>query len=241
MKHFYIFFLLSFLCGCPSKESPLPTAAIPESREGYIFPDGSKWDDYIMEFQKITSKKEDIDILWLGDSITEFWKLDENKKVYEEYFGQYKSYNFSIRGDCTQHLLWRIENSNFSNISPKIVILLIGANNWMDTAQNTAIGVIENAKAIRRMLPNSKLILLGIFPQKISPEDPIRIKIDATNEILSKFKQENTFYYNIGNIFVAAGGIIPQKIMPDFLHLSEEGYKKWAEVLSGIITNFYNK
>ena len=91
-------------------------------RKGHVFSDGKTWNEYVEEFKKIASRNEEIDILWLGDSITEFWR-DEGTQVYEEFFGEYKSYNFGIRGDCTQHLLWRVKNGELGNLSPKVIFV----------------------------------------------------------------------------------------------------------------------
>src|ERR1043165_2202337 len=74
------------------------------------------------------AKKGDIDLLFLGDSITDGWR-GGGKKVWETNFAPLKAANFGISGDRTEHVLWRIENGELEGIDPKVVILMIGTNN----------------------------------------------------------------------------------------------------------------
>ena len=39
------------------------------------------------------------------------------------------------------------------------------------------------------------------------------------------------YYLDIGRVFLGDDGKISPEIMPDFLHLSETGYKLWAEAI----------
>src|SRR5688572_7309019 len=50
------------------------------------------------------AKKGDIDLLLLGDSITDIWQ--RSAATYPTYFGKYKVANFAISGDTTQGVLW---------------------------------------------------------------------------------------------------------------------------------------
>src|SRR5438128_8879219 len=73
------------------------------------------------------SKQGNIDILFLGDSITNRWP-----RVGEwswRKLAPYKPANFGIDADCTEHVLWRLEHGELDAISPKVVVLLIGSNN----------------------------------------------------------------------------------------------------------------
>jgi hypothetical protein len=47
-----------------------------------------------------------IDLLLHGDSITDFWALnDDNRAMFDKYFGSIKTANFAISGDTTQGVL----------------------------------------------------------------------------------------------------------------------------------------
>jgi len=73
------------------------------------------------------AKQGDIDLLFLGDSITDRWpRVGEESWVK---LAPFKPADFGVEGDCTEHLLWRIEHGELDAISPKVVVVLIGSNN----------------------------------------------------------------------------------------------------------------
>ena len=57
--------------------------------------------------QKARMEQGDVDLLWVGDSITHFWETT-GKEVWDSYYGNRKAMNFAISGDRTGHVLWRI-------------------------------------------------------------------------------------------------------------------------------------
>jgi len=40
---------------------------------------------------------------------------------------------------------------------------------------------------------------------------------------------KQVFFLDIGKKFLEEDGTLPRRIMPDLLHLSQEGYRIWAE------------
>jgi len=57
-----------------------------------------------------TAKAGNIDLLLHGDSITDWWVQDENKQVFEKYFGGIRTANFAVSGDRTEGVLWGLHN-----------------------------------------------------------------------------------------------------------------------------------
>src|SRR5205814_1275689 len=75
------------------------------------------------------AKQGDVDVLFLGDSITQGWE-GAGKQVWKDHFEKLKAANFGIGGDQTQHVLWRItEGKELEGIHPKVIVLMIGTNN----------------------------------------------------------------------------------------------------------------
>src|SRR5919199_5547543 len=75
------------------------------------------------------ARKGDVDVLFLGDSITHDWE-GRGKEAWKERFEPLKAANFGIGGDRTQHVLWRItKGKELEGIHPKVVTLMIGTNN----------------------------------------------------------------------------------------------------------------
>src|SRR5271169_5853760 len=74
------------------------------------------------------AKKGGVDILFMGDSITDNWR-SKGKNVWDKVYAPRHAANFGIGGDRTQHVLWRIENGELDGINPKVTVLMIGTNN----------------------------------------------------------------------------------------------------------------
>ncbi len=182
------------------------------------------------------AKKGDIDVLFMGDSITDFWRQESGviagKPVLDKYFGQMKVANFGIAGDTTQGVLYRLQNGEGQGFSPKAVMLMIGTNN---TGRNTAAEIAEGIGAIvlqmQKNFPKAKILLLAIFPRSTA-NDPVRATIAEINSIISRLHDgDRVHYLDIGSKFLDADGNIPIDIMSDALHPSTKGYEIWAEAV----------
>ncbi|MCS7014578.1 MAG: platelet-activating factor acetylhydrolase IB subunit [Gemmatales bacterium] len=196
------------------------------------------------------AKRGGIDVLFLGDSITDAWGGEgHNPKapgasLFEREFVPLKTANFGIGGDRTQHVLWRIQNGELDGIRPKVVMLMIGTNNSNgndNTAEEIADGITAIVREIHQRSPKTKVLLLGIFPRGKDPSNPAvkaqREKISRVNQIIAKLDDggKTVKYLDIGHLFIKPDGHIPPEIMPDYLHLSEKGYELWAQAVKPVI------
>ena len=73
-------------------------------------------------------KQGNVDLLFIGDSITQGWE-GAGKAAWSEKYGKRNAVNLGIGGDRTQHVLWRLDNGNIDGIKPKLAVLMIGTNN----------------------------------------------------------------------------------------------------------------
>ena len=195
------------------------------------------------------AKKGGIDVLFLGDSITDFWRTANpnrgGKNVWEREFAPLHAANFGISGDRTQHVLWRLDHGEVDGIDPKVVVLMIGTNNTglerdKVTRRNTPEQTVEGVKAVvrelREKLPHAKILLLAIFPRGAKPDDPQRQEVNAINREIVKLADGKTIQWlDLGPKFLAADGTLPKEIMPDFLHPSEKGYEIWAAEMKPLL------
>ncbi|MEM6691905.1 MAG: acetylglucosamine-6-sulfatase, partial [Planctomycetota bacterium] len=77
-----------------------------------------------------------------------------------------------------------------------------------------------------------KVILHGIFPRGAGPLDPKRLNNIAINQQIRRFADgDRVQFLEIGDQFLEEDGTISKQIMPDLLHLSTEGYERWAKAL----------
>ena len=213
------------------------TAIKPEPRD-------SAWVKRHEGFVEI-AKKGGVDVLFLGDSITDFWRRDDpktgGKKVWDANFASMRAANFGISGDRTQHVLWRLQNGELEGIKPKVVVLMIGTNNTglerdKVTPRNSTPEVVEGVttivKTLRTKLPATKILLLAIFPRAEKPDDPQRRQVNEINTAIAKLADGKTVrFLDLGPKFLAADGTLPAEIMPDFLHPGEKGYEIWAAAI----------
>lgn len=175
-------------------------------------------------------KKGNVDLIFIGDSITQGWE-GAGKNVWAKYYGSRNAVNLGIGGDRTEHVLWRLDNGNIEGISPKLAVLMIGTNNsGSNSSKEIAEGVTAIVNKLRKQLPNTKVLVLGIFPRGADEADKRRQVNKGANEIISKLADEkNIFYLDIGPKFLEADGKLSKEIMPDLLHLNEKSYTIWAE------------
>jgi lysophospholipase L1-like esterase len=182
------------------------------------------------------AKQGDANILFMGDSITDFWRNPEGnyagKPVLDKYFGQWKVANFGIAGDTTQGVLYRLQDGEGQGIKPKAVMLMIGTNN---TGRNSAAEIAEGVGAIvlslQNHFPDAKILLLGIFPRSRA-NDPVRATIAEINKTIAKLNDgKSVRYLDIGAGFLDADGNIPQDVMSDGLHPTMKGYEIWAKAV----------
>jgi beta-glucosidase len=180
----------------------------------------------------------DYDIEFIGDSITEGWE-GKGKNVWQEMGGKYKIINMGVGGDRTEHVLWRFEQGQLDGIKAKVAVVMIGTNNsnknkdGTDTYTDADIlaGVTAIVDQIRARQPDTRIILLGIFPggKNFNLQRGRLLEID---QVLAKLDDgQHVFYLDFGSQYVEPDGTISKDIMPDALHPNEAGYKIWASAM----------
>lgn len=176
-------------------------------------------------------KGNQVNLLWIGDSIVQRWET-QGKPVWDKYYAGRGAVNLGISGDRTQHVLWRLGHGNVDGISPKLAIVMIGQNNGPhNTAAEIAEGVTAIVARLRQKLPETKILLLGIFFRGEKPNEE-QVKLAETNAIISKLADDqHIFYLNVNNIFLSPDGSIQGALMPDFEHPNEQGCRVWAEAI----------
>jgi lysophospholipase L1-like esterase len=202
-----------------------PATAVPKPRDG-------AWLEVHNSLVSL-AKQGDVDLLFLGDSITQGW---HENGTWQRFYAPRKAANFGIGGDRTEHVLWRIQNGELSGIEPKLTVLLVGTNNLSDnTPDEIAQGISAIIGEIRHRLPRTKVLLLGIFPRGRRP-DAVRDRIKSVNQKIAKFDDGSRVrFLDIGPAFLSDEGTITREIMPDYLHLTRHGYRIWADAMEPIL------
>jgi lysophospholipase L1-like esterase len=116
-------------------------------------------------------------LIFLGDSITQDWESDGPEPwrafvpEWRRFYGDRDAVNLGFKGDTTASLLWRIRNGEVDGIAPKAAVILIGANNlgrlhW--SAADTVLGIDTIIGELRKRLPATRILLLGVLPSERS-------------------------------------------------------------------------
>ena len=178
---------------------------------------------------------KDVGILFLGDSITHGWE-GAGKATWEKYYAKRNALNLGFGGDRTQHLNWRLLNGELpENVNPKVAVIMIGTNNTghvMQAANETAAGIGRVVEILRDRRPDTKILLLGIFPRDPQPNGKGRTRNREVNALASKLADGKMIHYmDLADTFLDENGRLTKEIMPDFLHPKEKGYALWAEAI----------
>ena len=180
------------------------------------------------------AKQGDVDLAFIGDSITEGWE-GAGKKVWQQFYGKRKTLNLGISGDRTEHIIWRLTHGNLENVTPKVAVVMIGTNNtghFMQDPIEVAAGVERIVEILGERVPSTQILLLGVFPRGANPTDEGRLNNIAINQVIRRLHDGVKIHYaDIGAAFLENDKTITPEIMPDALHLSAEGYQRWAEAL----------
>ncbi len=184
------------------------------------------------------------EIVFIGDSITHLFEGDlaspgRGEKIWKELFAAGKAMNLGFGWDRTQNVLWRLDNGEFANQTPKMAVVLIGTNNLTGTENartNSPAEIVGGIQAvcgrILSLSPQTHILLMGIFPRS-SPSDPLRKNIREINSNLEKWAsgRKGFQFLDIGDKFLSPDKFIPKELMDDGVHPTTEGYRIWAEAI----------
>lgn len=188
-------------------------------------------------------KQGNVGVLFIGDSITHGW--DGQKALWDASFGRWNPVNAGFSGDRTEHVLWRLENGEIDGIQPKAAVLMIGTNNSNGdeyTAEQIAEGIEAIVCTLRTKLPQTKVLILAIFPRGSKEQmadktqngsyNPQWAKNDKASQLASQLADGKWIYYlDINKAFLNAEGVLTREVMPDLLHPKEKGYQLWADAM----------
>jgi len=186
--------------------------------------------DWMQKFERncARTKAGPVDLLFLGDSITEGWR---GSPVWNEFYGKLNAAPYGISGDHTENLIWRIQNGEIDGLSPKLIVILIGTNNFgFNTSAQIAEGVMAVADEAKKRCPGSTILIMGVFPRGEKASDPVRAKVAEINKLLAESSASRPVkFMDIGKAFLSQDGSISKELMYDFLHPSAKGQRVWAE------------
>ena len=201
--------------------------------------------------EKLDAKKQLLDagknvqLVFVGDSITHGWE-NSGRQLWEERFAPRGAFNIGFSGDRTEHVLWRLgvgdagkENNEIAGLKPKLFVVMIGTNNTghrKGAPEATAAGIEQIVDRLLEQSPQSKVLLLAVFPRGERADDELRKINDAVNERIAKLgDRDRVEFLDLSDVFLDDDGTLPKSVMPDLLHPNAEGYQLWADAIEGPI------
>lgn len=162
-------------------------------------------------------------VLFLGDSITDGWKLGE-------YFPGKPYVNRGISGQITGEMLGRMK-ADVLDLKPAAMVVLAGTN---DLARGVALETIQNNLAMIGMLGRAagiKVIFASILPvggpQQVAARPPEKILL--LNGWIKEHAQREAFtYLDYHSAMKDDKGLLQAELANDGLHPNEAGYKLMA-------------
>lgn len=176
-----------------------------------------------------------VDLIWIGDSIVHLWEV-VGAPVWEQYYAKRNAVNMGFSGDRTSQVLWRLEHGHLNGINPKLAVVMIGTNNYhVNTAEEIAAGVKAIVARLRSSLPETRILLLGIFPRaNVDTEYQERL-VQATAMFADAAEEPMVEFLNINRVFLDRDGKLDKTAMPDLLHPNKRGYELWAHAVEPTI------
>ena len=225
------------------------TAVVPVSR---LEQDSYDW---LFRHQRIMRERVEInpEVVFIGDSITHFWagkasigdmRDAETLPRWKKAFGSFRTLNLGFGWDRTGNVLKRLELGELDGLSPRIVVIHIGGNNFFNTenyAANTprevADGILKIVESVHKRVPHAQLIVLSVMPFGELPGQLHRAPIRETNEILAR--ELKLFDYvtpiDVTSRLLTADGHYPKALAADSIHPTDEGYRIIADALVPVI------
>ena len=199
-----------------------------------------------------------VKVLFVGDSITDFWMLDGlpwaksqvcGRRIWNETFTRPDSENFAlnigISGDRTEHTLFRVLPRSRGGagiidapeLNPEFIVLMIGINNVSDpepVADGMYAGIRAVVGTLHEAKPHARIVLQSLLPIPDTVKD--RGVVRPVNRRLAELASSAPFadyvsFLDLYPAFVDRSGREIAAYFNDGTHPNETGYRVWRERL----------
>lgn len=226
-----------------------PTANCPDYRTESVTPSilNESWavdwwlprhEEKLAEARKLVAAGDGPEVVFIGDSITQGWEK-EGREVWQRHYAGYHALNLGFGGDRTENVLWRLQHGELDGLAPKVAVLMIGTNNTGHRAEDpatTAAGIKRLIDEIRQRLPDTKVLLLAVFPRGEKPGDSLRGINERVNRIIAGEADGRSVYFlNINAALTEPDGTLSKDVMPDLLHPNAKGYAIWQREMQPLL------
>jgi lysophospholipase L1-like esterase len=200
-----------------------------------------------------------IKLVFVGDSITDFWLLDDNpwvkgqkfgRKIWRESFGESApenlALNLGISGHRTEHILHDLlprsqgglGELDAPELNPEFLVVMLGINNSWAAEEPVVESIFEGVRAVVVALhtrkPEARIILQSILPTNEPARNrEVVLPVNERLVALAASPQFSAFttYLDLYPGFVDPAGQQISRYFNDGLHPNEAGYRVWRDRL----------
>lgn len=199
--------------------------------------------EFVLErmLEIIKTKKKKCDVVFYGDSITEYCDLDL-------FYPEIKSkFNAGIAGITSDMLLHFIDEGVIKH-DPKKVVIMVGTNDLGDTVMHSprqiALNIKDMVDIIQCNLPNTKVYIVSPIPcieslhgykamkKGMRSNDMIKMIFKECKKII---RNSNVTFIPIYQSLCNKKGLPIEQYYVDGLHLNQEGYKVYTNKIKEIL------
>ena len=186
----------------------------------------------------ITATGKDCQVLFIGDSNTQFWENGGFKAIWDHYYGDRHAINFGIGGDAINDIRSRLRDAQWGDCQPPVTVVLAGTNDRADQPDQRAKKIKLLIGEVFLHFPHTHVLLVSIPPCGLDKNEPLKTSYFATNDIIKSFADgQNTFYIDLAQTMTWEEGLGFTGIGGDRLHINEEGRLHWAELMEPTISS----
>ena len=198
-------------------------------------------------------------LVFIGDSITDFWLLDDNPwvrgqkyglPIWQQAFGgtppENRALNLGISGDRIEHVLYRLQpraqgglgQLDAPELQPEFFVVMLGINNTWAAEDPVADSVFEGVRtlllALHERRPNVPIILQSLLPTHDAAKNADVVR--PVNARLLAWAQSGPLAGKLHTLdlhaaFLDANGAQIGRLFTDGLHPNRDGYAVWRDRL----------
>ena len=183
------------------------------------------YDNKVKQFEEENKNIGEIDVCFLGDSLTDGYDV-------KSYDPEFKVVNRGIGGDTTVGLQKRLKVSAY-DINPKVVTMLIGANNMSEMLDNYESILID----FQDNIPQTKIVSLSLTSMGKEWGRKNELAKQNNEVIKSLAEKYNYSYVDLFNpLLNNETGMIYDEYTTDGGHLTPKGYGVVTDQIKPVLT-----
>jgi lysophospholipase L1-like esterase len=215
---------LAVLCGraaaaevCDTVEQTMATTPSPPDTV-------ERWQRHVAEVESARTAVS-VDTVVVGDSLAEMFDA--------KYWAPKKILNLGIGGDKTQQALWRLNAFDWSNVSTKTILLILGTNNLGSQKPCAIIGGLNHVvQKLTTLWPTARISYLDI-PPRGADFHQYEAQRQQINEAMGNVPGLASF--NLDDALTCGWTLPCKNYQPDLLHFTRDGY---STILKGYYASF---